>query len=90
MRPAPAQVGLKLIEVRGKQSGFIEESFPTIAGAGPNGAIIHYRAVAGADRSINADTLLLLDSGAQYDCGARAGSKRPTALLMRLPSEPTT
>jgi len=64
-----AEVGLKLIEVRGQQEGFIEESFPTIAGAGPNGAIIHYRAIAGADRSISADTMLLLDSGAQYDCG---------------------
>ena len=33
-----------LLEVRGMSSDFIEPSFPTIAGVGPNGAIIHYRA----------------------------------------------
>jgi Xaa-Pro aminopeptidase len=31
---------------RAAQEGFVEPSFPTIAGAGPNGAIIHYRAKA--------------------------------------------
>lgn len=30
---------------RRAQQGYIEPSFPTIAGAGPNGAIIHYRCV---------------------------------------------
>jgi Xaa-Pro aminopeptidase len=41
-------------------------SFPTIAGAGPNGAIVHYRATARTNRSIDRDCLFLLDSGAQY------------------------
>jgi Xaa-Pro aminopeptidase len=39
------------------------------AGAGPNGAIIHYRAQPGTCKSVDASTLLLLDSGGQYDCG---------------------
>ena len=36
---------------RAAQPGFIDYSFPTIAGAGPNGAIIHYRAQPGTCRS---------------------------------------
>lgn len=32
----------KLIQFRKEQQGFLEPSFPTIAGFGPNGAIIHY------------------------------------------------
>lgn len=39
------------------------------AGAGPNGAIIHYRAQPGTCRTVDSQTLLLLDSGGQYDCG---------------------
>jgi Xaa-Pro aminopeptidase len=60
-----AEVGVKLIEFRTAQGGFIEESFPTIAGAGPNGAVIHYRAEPATCRTVDQDTLLLLDSGAQ-------------------------
>jgi Xaa-Pro aminopeptidase len=41
-------------------------SFPTIAGAGPNGAIVHYRASERTNRPIDRDCLFLLDSGAQY------------------------
>jgi Xaa-Pro aminopeptidase len=33
---------------RAKQPGFYEVSFPTIAGVGSNGAIVHYRAAEGA------------------------------------------
>lgn len=54
---------------RAAQPGFVEPSFPTIAGAGPNGAIIHYRAQPGTCRTVDSSTLLLLDSGGQYDCG---------------------
>jgi hypothetical protein len=39
------------------------------AGAGPNGAVIHYRAQPGTCRPVDASTMLLLDSGAQFDCG---------------------
>ena len=39
------------------------------AGAGGNGAIIHYRAQQGSCKKVDKDTLLLLDSGGQFDCG---------------------
>ncbi|MGE5547203.1 MAG: aminopeptidase P family protein [Solirubrobacterales bacterium] len=41
-------------------------SFPTIAGAGPNGAIVHYRSSAETNRRLQPGELFLLDSGAQY------------------------
>lgn len=41
-------------------------SFDTIAGAGPNGAIVHYRATEKSNRAIDRDCLFLVDSGAQY------------------------
>jgi Xaa-Pro aminopeptidase len=41
-------------------------SFDTISGAGPNGAIMHYRVTHETNRTIEKDTLLLVDSGAQY------------------------
>jgi Xaa-Pro aminopeptidase len=44
-------------------------SFPTIAGSGPNGAIVHYRVTRASDRRIGMDELFLIDSGAQYEDG---------------------
>ena len=44
-------------------------SFPTIAGAGPNGAIVHYRVTRASNRHIGANELFLIDSGAQYEDG---------------------
>jgi Xaa-Pro aminopeptidase len=41
-------------------------SFPTIAGAGPNAAIVHYRSVEETNRRLEEGQLLLLDSGGQY------------------------
>lgn len=41
-------------------------SFDTISGAGPNGAIIHYRVTEATNRAITRNELLLVDSGAQY------------------------
>ena len=41
-------------------------SFPTIAGTGPNGAIVHYRVTRKTNRRIAPGDLLLIDSGAQY------------------------
>ena len=41
-------------------------SFDTISGAGPNGAIMHYRVTRDSNRAVGTDTLLLVDSGAQY------------------------
>ncbi|WP_112309225.1 aminopeptidase P family protein [Pseudogemmobacter bohemicus] len=44
-------------------------SFDTICGAGPDGAIIHYRVTEETDRSLQNGELLLVDSGAQYQDG---------------------
>ncbi|MEF2553428.1 aminopeptidase P family protein [Aurantimonas sp. A2-1-M11] len=41
-------------------------SFDTIAGSGPNGAIVHYRVNRDSDRLLREGELFLLDSGAQY------------------------
>jgi Xaa-Pro aminopeptidase len=44
-------------------------SFPTIAGSGPNGAIVHYRVTRKTNRMIGMNELFLIDSGAQYEDG---------------------
>lgn len=56
---------------RAKQKGFIECSFPTIAGVGANGAIIHYRAQADTDllKYLDTSVPILIDSGGQYTYG---------------------
>jgi Xaa-Pro aminopeptidase len=45
---------------------FRDLSFPTISGAGSNGAIVHYRATPESEKRLEPGTLYLLDSGAQY------------------------
>jgi len=44
-------------------------AFPTIAGAGPNGAVVHYRVTRASNRRIGLNELFLIDSGAQYEDG---------------------
>ncbi len=44
-------------------------SFPTISGAGPDGAIVHYRVTRKSNRKIVPGDLFLIDSGAQYQDG---------------------
>jgi len=41
-------------------------SFDTISGAGPNGAIVHYRVTEASNRRLDPGSLYLVDSGAQY------------------------
>ncbi len=41
-------------------------SFETISGAGPNGAIVHYRVTEETNRAVVPGQLLLVDSGGQY------------------------
>ncbi|MEM8824905.1 MAG: aminopeptidase P family protein [Pseudomonadota bacterium] len=43
-----------------------EISFETIAGSGPNGAIVHYRVNEETDRPLADDPVILVDSGGQY------------------------
>jgi Xaa-Pro aminopeptidase len=53
-----------------RDTGLLKDvSFPTIAGSGPNGAIVHYRVTRASNRRINAGELFLVDSGAQYEDG---------------------
>lgn len=56
----------KLLEFRSKQDGFIDTSFDTISGSGPNGAIIHYKPEPDSCSVVDPQKLFLLDSGAQY------------------------
>jgi Xaa-Pro aminopeptidase len=44
-------------------------SFDTICGAGPNGAIVHYRVSRQTNRTLRHGELLLVDSGGQYQDG---------------------
>lgn len=59
----------KLTALRAQQSGYCELSFPTIAACGAHGAIVHYEATPHTNVRLTPHGLLLLDSGAQYDCG---------------------
>ncbi|MBV8823685.1 MAG: aminopeptidase P family protein [Hyphomicrobiales bacterium] len=53
-----------------RETGLLKDvSFPTIAGSGPNGAIVHYRVTHASNRRINPGELFLVDSGGQYEDG---------------------
>ncbi|QEX15828.1 Xaa-Pro aminopeptidase [Hypericibacter terrae] len=56
----------KLAQFRRMGELFRDFSFDTISGAGPNGAIVHYRSSPRTNRKLQAGELFLLDSGAQY------------------------
>ena len=62
-------VGEKVSSLRAEQAGYVEESFPSIVGEGPHGAIVHYRATEKSARKITKDSIILLDSGGQFLCG---------------------
>lgn len=62
-------VDRELTAFRVGQPGFISRSFETIAGFAAHGAIVHYEATEESDAELTPDGLLLLDSGAHYDCG---------------------
>ena len=44
-------------------------SFDTISGSGPHGAVVHYRVNYDTNRKLDSDSVLLVDSGAQYHDG---------------------
>ena len=53
-----------------RDTGALKEiSFPTIAGSGPHGAIVHYRVTRATNRRISPGELFLIDSGGQYEDG---------------------
>jgi len=55
-----------LRKYRSSQALYFDESFGTIAGYGPHGAIVHYEPDAESNATIRPEGLLLIDSGAQY------------------------
>ena len=59
----------KLLQYREATNQLQDLSFDTIAGAGPNGAIVHYRVSKATSRRIEANSLFLIDSGGQYRDG---------------------
>ena len=59
----------KLENFRKKNKDYLYPSFNTIAGAGGNGAIVHYRATKKNTKKINKKDIFLCDSGGQYKYG---------------------
>ena len=52
------------------ETGALEDlSFDTISGAGPNGAVVHYRVSEATNRLLEPGSLYLVDSGGQYRDG---------------------
>lgn len=64
----PDELGVvaKLEEFRATDNAYRGPSFATIAGSGPHGAIVHYRADAASNRRARTGEMFLLDSGGQY------------------------
>ena len=60
------QAAAYLDECRQKQAMWEDASFPTISGAGSNGAIVHYHSTPKTNRLLESGTLYLVDSGGQY------------------------
>src|SRR5690606_38292989 len=56
----------ELERLRSEGDRFQSLSFDTIAGSGPNGAVIHYRATEETNRPLGEGELFLVDSGGQY------------------------
>ncbi len=59
----------QLARFRAETGKLVDLSFDTISGAGPNGAIMHYKASAETNRPIEPSSVYLCDSGGQYADG---------------------
>lgn len=59
----------KLEAFRSERGDLVDISFDTISGAGPNGAVVHYKVNTETNRKIEPNSLFLIDSGAQYRDG---------------------
>lgn len=57
---------IRLEHFRDELGGLKDLSFETISGAGPNGALPHYRVSTASNRLLERGTLYLVDSGGQY------------------------
>ncbi|MFL6736737.1 MAG: aminopeptidase P family protein [Sphingomonas sp.] len=56
----------KLESLRRESAELRDLSFDSISGAGPNGAIVHYKSSEKTNRRLEKGTLYLIDSGGQY------------------------
>ena len=63
------EVSDRLQSLRQETGKLRDLSFDTISGAGPNGAIVHYRAAESTERTLETGSLYLVDSGGQYRDG---------------------
>jgi Xaa-Pro aminopeptidase len=93
-REAP-KGGIDELSAAAKLQGFREDSgqlvdlsFDTISGAGPNGALMHYRVSPETNRPLETGTLYLVDSGGQYPDGTTDITRTiavgtPTAEMVR-------
>jgi Xaa-Pro aminopeptidase len=59
-------VAKRLEDFRRSTGALKEISFDTIAGAGPNGALAHYRPTLGSNRALQRGDVVVVDSGGQY------------------------
>jgi len=59
----------RLHQFRRETGGLVDLSFDTISGAGPNGAIVHYRVSEETNRLLEPGSVYLVDSGGQYADG---------------------
>ncbi len=59
----------KLEELRRENEHCLDLSFSTICGYNEHGAIVHYSATPETNAELKPTGLVLIDSGAQYDCG---------------------
>jgi Xaa-Pro aminopeptidase len=77
------------LEAFRRETGALKEiSFDTISGAGPNGAIVHYRVTRSTNAKLAPDSLYLIDSGGQYQDGTTDITRtvaigQPTAEMRR-------
>jgi Xaa-Pro aminopeptidase len=82
------EAAARLQALRAEAPEYRGDSFDAIAGSGPNGAIVHYRATEATSRRLEPGTLFLLDSGAQYPDGTTDVTRtwavgEPTAEMRR-------
>ena len=75
---------IKLENLRRETGALKDLSFDSISGAGPNGAIVHYRVTKRTNRRLARGSLFLIDSGGQYldgttDITRTIAIGRPTA-----------
>ncbi len=63
------EAAVKLETFRAQSAELEDLSFESISGAGPNGAIVHYRVTTKTNKKLKRGSLYLVDSGGQYADG---------------------